>query len=311
MNNIKFSKCPLCFYSCSFRLKYDFGEHKIYECKKCKFKYLSPQPNIEELKKLYNSDSYFKNINFYKGHNLSIFGYADYFAEKFNKQHQFRKIALKLKKLLIKSNMFKFNKTKLLEIGCGPGFFLKEAAFAGFKCQGVEFNKNIISKLNKYQKIPIKYANYENIIDHEKEKFHAIVILDVIEHFQNPFKVFENIYNSLLPGGILVISTIDSDSFMSKIIGKRLEDFRRFREHLFFFDRNNLQNLLNRLGFKIIYINFWGHTFRFDHLASRIGLISPLLKIPFILLFKIFKSLPSKSIYINPGTKIIIYAIKK
>ncbi len=304
--------CPVCSFKGSARIKYSFSNQKIYECPVCLFKFLYPQPTKHELRELYKSEEYFFNGNFFNGENDHIFGYADYYAERFNKQRQFTKIARKCMQLLINyAPSSHTNKFKLIEIGCGPGFFLEAAKEIGFEVSGIEFNPNIISKYTNQPSCPIKIEDYEKTSDHEPEAYDCIVLLDVIEHFRNPIKVIENTYQSLVPGGILVISTTDSGSLTSQILGKRLEDFRRVREHLYFFNRKNISTLLRKRCFRIYSIESIGHTFRLDHLFNRLRLMFPVLMRPIYNLLQAWKTLGQTSLYINPRTKIIVYARKQ
>ena len=86
-------------------------------------------------------------------------------------------------------------------------------------------------------------------------------MFDVIEHLHNPFGDVQKMYDRLNPGGGIAIATMDSESLMSRLLGTRLEDFRRIREHLYFFSRESLTKVLERAGFQVYAIKSHGHTF--------------------------------------------------
>lgn len=132
-------------------------------------------------------------------------------------------------------------------------------------------------------------------------------MFDVIEHLRDPFGALDRIRKALAPRGVLVISTPDAESFVSRLIGKRLEDFRRTREHLFFFGRRTLAQILAEHGFEVIRIRSIGHTFELGFLLDRLALYNRPL---FGGLRRIVTSLglAQTSIYLNPLTKMIAFA---
>jgi 2-polyprenyl-3-methyl-5-hydroxy-6-metoxy-1,4-benzoquinol methylase len=303
--------CLVCSYPGRPQIKYSFQTHSIYQCPLCNLLFLYPQPTSQELHQLYNSEEYFFNTQFYTDNNNLLFGYADYFAERFNKQKHFGRIAAQCMQMLVESDHPKREGYyKLQEIGCGPGFFLDAAREVGFEVHGIEFNPEILRYRSKKNTLPIQIADYENIGQELTPQYDCIVMLDVVEHFRNPAAVVQSAHKALHPGGLFVITTVDSGSVISRILGKRLEDFRRLREHLYFFNRDNMNILLRQNGFSVCATKSVGHTFRIDHLLNRITLMyaMPLSRLKISSSF--LKRFGRKSIYINPHTKMIVYARK-
>jgi hypothetical protein len=97
---------------------------------------------------------------------------------------------------------------------------------------------------------------------------------------------------------------------MSRLLGKRLEDFRRIREHLYFFDRANLSSILEQRGFGVLRTQSIGHSFQFQLLASRARATLPAAGAPLVWFLKVFPFLRHRTIYVNPHTKFIAYARK-
>ena len=301
--------CPVCQCYSNALLKYQISQHSIYNCPKCGFLFLYPQPNRTELHTIYQSETYFHNIHFYNGDCSFLYGYSDYIAERFNKQRQFKYIVNNCYRFLHdQSNNQKLKDPTLLEIGCGPGFFLETAQQLGFQIRGIEFNQKILSHCSDNVRSAIEWLDFEKYPPEGNDQYHCIVMLDVIEHFLKPWSVLNSIHRLIRSDGLLVISTMDSSSNMSRLLGKRLEDFRRVREHMYFFNRNTIKRMLNNHGFHIIKISFIGHTFRMDHLCHRLSLIMPFMRYHQIIPQKWLQKL---SIYINPRTKMIIYAKPK
>jgi len=259
--------CPFCKQT-DIYIKYKLLSHNILRCSLCDFMWLDPQPTLGQLNKVYDI-SYFKNENFFKGNDTTLYGYHDYLAERFTKQEEYSPIILKAKKLLGNS---KEMKPLFLDVGCGLGFFMDVAQDEGCQVSGIEFNISAVEHIRSKYVFPVFLGD---ILEFPEEQCYDIVsMMDVIEHFQHPLEALKKTSKILKPGGILVLSTMDCDSIVSKLLGKRLEDFRRVNEHLFFFTRRTIYALLEQEGFDIIEVKYHGHTFRLDFLADRLKNVS-------------------------------------
>lgn len=300
------SECPFCA-NPSTSTKYDLGKHKILRCPKCEIMWLYPRPSSEELQFTYNSN-YFDNREFFKGQNQSIYGYYDYVAERFNKQLGYQAI---LDDSISKLDNFQVGESRFLDIGCGFGYLLDVAHDKGFLVTGVEFSASATRKIRSKYVFPVFTGDVLDYnVDEKSKLFDVITMMDVIEHLMNPKSTIEKVYRLLRNGGLFVLTTMDSDSLMSRLIGKRLEDFRRVREHLYFFSRKTIKALLEEKGFEVLSIRSHGHTFRLDFLANRICLVAPILGKICSRLVKLLH-LSNLQIHVNPRTKIIVFAQRK
>lgn len=290
--------CPYC-KSHKFKKKYQIEQCKILICHECDLMWLYPQLTVEELEEVYTED-YFLNKKFENNEPNNIYGYTDYMSERINKQKKYKKIIQN-----IKCNYPNLN-NNWLDIGCGLGFLLEEANKEKFEVEGVEFNKYAI----KYIKDKYNFNVYEDDIEKIENRYDVISMLDVIEHLQNPFEELDKVYKKLNQDGVLIISTMDSTSLVCRILGTRIEDFRRIREHLFFFSRKSLTTILEEKKFKVDRIESIGHTFKLEQLLTRIGMMFPFFqKIMSIVWLPEF--ILGMNIHIDPKTKMIMYVSKK
>jgi SAM-dependent methyltransferase len=295
--------CPRCGHG-SARVRYDYGREKIVCCEGCRLLYLDPLPLPSDLAEVYG-DGYFENLSFFDGDDSQLFGYSDYIAERLNKQPQYARIAREIKGLMLPME----REPQLLEVGCGFGYFLPEAFEEGFAVRGLEFNKHAVDRLRRKYAFQI-YSGALEDARFEPDSFDAVAMFDVIEHLHDPFAALDTLHAAMTPGGVLAVSTVDAGSLVSRLLGSRLEDFRRTREHLFFFTRETLTEVLEEHGFDVMSIRSIGHTFGLSFLLNRLALYNRPI---FDALRRMVESigLGDVQLRINPGTKMIVLARRR
>jgi SAM-dependent methyltransferase len=143
----------------------------------------------------------------------------------FNKTPFTRKIFYKLLDLLLlrtwhvkrELRIFRKNSAEnlnVLDAGAGYGqysFFMSGLSSA-WNIKAVDVKKEQIDDCNRFFKrinrdnrVVFEMADLVEFI--EKEKYSLILSVDVMEHIQDDENVFGNFYESLIPGGLLLIST--------------------------------------------------------------------------------------------------------
>jgi hypothetical protein len=295
--------CSLCGSSRS-RVRYTFHDvdKVIRECSACHLMVLDPMPSEEELHAVYN-EGYFENQNLTQADVSKVYGYVDYISERINKQKNYASICRTLQRFTIPAH----RPPRLLDYGCGLGFFLDSAFEAGFEPHGVEFNQYALDYIHhRYAYRAFHFSDMDTT-----ERYDAITMFDVVEHLRDPFATIAATRNMLAENGVLVMTTMDSTSFVSRIMGKRLEDFRRIREHLFFFSRSNLVSVLIKQGFEVLAVGSHGHSFELKLLATRLRNVLPVVGVPMTWLLKMLPFMSSWSVYLDPRTKFIVYARKR
>ena len=287
----------------SVSVRYDFGPHQILRCRDCTFMWLTPRPSEAELKEIYSVD-YFRNRDFFDAENDTLYGYYDYFSERFIKQLDHQRIVDRLADPRPVSGV---SRPRFLDIGCGLGYLLDVAHDRGFDVEGVEYNPAAADWIASKYQFPVFCGDF---MAYEGGHFDAVAMLDVIEHLPQPFDALDKVAAVTKPGGVFVVSTMDSDSLVSRLIGKRLEDFRRTREHLYFFNRRTLGAALERAGFDVLRIESYGLTIQLDFLAARMRLAFPVVGSLFEKLVRWFR-LSDRRFRFDPRTKMIVFARRR
>lgn len=286
-----------------FFVKYDFGPHRIVRCRDCTFMWLTPQPTEAELRTIYSFD-YYRNRAFFdvEGESENLYGYHDYFSERFIKQQDHQRIIKRLVQLGGADGDARGR--RFLDVGCGLGFLLDVAHDHGFDVEGIDCNPAAEAWIAAKFTFPVFCGDF---LAYEGEPFDAVAMLDVIEHLPRPFEALDKVASLVRTGGVFVLSTMDSDSLVSRLIGKRLEDFRRTREHLYFFNRRTIRTALERAGFEVLRVESYGLTIQLDFLMARARLAFPLLgALPERLVHRF--GLAGLRFHFDPHTKMIVYA---
>jgi 2-polyprenyl-3-methyl-5-hydroxy-6-metoxy-1,4-benzoquinol methylase len=278
---------------------------KIIKCAGCRLMQAYPMSTPGELAGIY-TESYFTNPELTNPTSDAIYGYYDYLGERLHKQEKYKTILRTIRRYLEEGGV---TSRDLLDIGCGYGFFLDSSVDFGFTPTGLEYNAYAIDQLRSRYAFTVLQVNGTIEGPFPAESFACVAVLDTIEHLRDPFGALDSIRAMLRPKGIVAISTMDSTSFMSRLMGSRLEDFRRINEHLYFFDRRTIRSILDAKGFDVLEIKSIGHTFEAGLLFSRISASLPIFR-PLASLVRVLR-LEHLTFSLNPRTKMIAYARKR
>jgi len=216
-----------------------FGDiYSIRKCKNCNAYFLSPQPTSEQLKKAYDTSYYGEKEE--KFNSPFIEKVLDYFRSS-----RARRVSKYLK-----------TNSKVLDIGCGNGRFLKYLLrFGTFELFGTEMQGNSANRAMRINQINLKVGSL-NEADFPEKFFDAITLFHVFEHLSNPKETIEIISKIIKENGIAVFSFPNIGSYQAKIFkGKWLHlDPPR---HLFFFAKKDFCNIMHNYGFELIKTHYF------------------------------------------------------
>jgi ubiquinone/menaquinone biosynthesis C-methylase UbiE len=147
-----------------------------------------------------------------------------------------------LKKLLTNNK-----NSKLLDIGCGNGFFLEEAKEMGVTSVfGIEPGRSSVEQAPKWLQKSIKVDILKKGIfpDHS---FDIICCFHTLDHIVDPNAFLKNTYAILKKGGKALFIVHDTDGLSVKLFGEKSPIFDI--EHIFLFNRKNLAMLFEKNNF--------------------------------------------------------------
>jgi 2-polyprenyl-3-methyl-5-hydroxy-6-metoxy-1,4-benzoquinol methylase len=210
----------------------------LVKCKNCHLVYTNPRLIEKELLRRYG-DEYFYNEC------LPIFNAN---STRFDLETVNKHYSLYVNLL----NPFHKPGKKLLDLGCGPGFFLKSAEQAGWTAEGVEISPIATDYANKVVKVKVQNSSLEKV-HFPEENFDVITLLDVIEHLRDPLQTLREIHRILKQDGVLLLNTPDLNSLSRFFLGKDWAVLSP-AEHLFNFSQKTLELLLEKANFQIVCI---------------------------------------------------------
>jgi 2-polyprenyl-3-methyl-5-hydroxy-6-metoxy-1,4-benzoquinol methylase len=155
----------------------------------------------------------------------------------------------------------------LLEFGSNVGLFLSVARDLGWKVTGVEPSRWAVATGRERFGVELLQGTVEGYADDEPAD--AVVMLDVLEHVTDPMAVLHRIEKMVRPDGILVLSTVDTNSLHSSI--RRGGWPWYIRSHLHYFTRSTLTQMLHKAGFEMVEWSNVPRTFRASYIVHKGG----------------------------------------
>lgn len=248
--------CPVCEPGTRSRqVTVRFGV-RIVRCAGCGLVFANPQPSEEDLTEYYSPD-YFQNN-----------------AGKFLQFPMPKDVELRLQQYVeeVKTHCAA---GRVLDVGCGTGFFLSLCREAGFEVEGVELSDYAAQLGRERLGLEIRSGRLNELGTEQRREigdavgYEGITMWDFLEHTQDPRETLADARRLLRPGGHLFLTVPNVGSWWARCMGRRWVGFDKAREHLFYFTRPSLRGLLERAGFEPIKVRPHAWVCTFDFLAER------------------------------------------
>lgn len=240
----RYEICPVC--SCSiktWRAK-NVGNHnyRLDLCSSCGYAFVNPRPSLDFLMDYYCS--------FGDGHDGSGKETAN-LQSVLAQEQSYPNATVDAKRLIrtIKSLIKNGHNNKLLDVGCGYGFFSKEALSKGFDVIALELAENesgIAKEMTGLTSVSCSFEEFECA----RKSLRVLLMSQILEHAFDVNLWIMKAHDLLVNDGIIAIALPNFGSIF-RIIMQENEPYICPPAHLNFFNSNSLSRLLEKYGFRV------------------------------------------------------------
>lgn len=225
-------KCPVCATQNVVQLNI-VNDIDIVRCTNCKMVFADVDNSEIDEKNIYTKEMFFRYIDREPIYSLA---YYDLILEKIQRKTDKKDI-------------------KILEFGCGPGFFLRRAKLKNIDAHGCDFSE--YSQLAK--EIFELNIKVDSIFDagYKDNEFDVIITHATHEHLGDMSEISQKLYQLLKPGGLYIISGVPN---YNTIPIKIFKNFFRNEppSHVNFFEKKSLRQFYSRMNLRVLSIFTYG-----------------------------------------------------
>jgi len=246
------ANCPLCGSESGVDTQFEFKPFNVVTCRNCELMFLSPRLTEPSIFKLYQDRSYYQS-------SISGQGYDEYMDVRENWLKTFNRRLRVIQEFKPKG--------RVLDVGCGPGFFMEIAERTGYDVWGLDPSSYIVRVAQEKFGTRVSEGTLETA-DFDNQNFDVIVSFDTFEHIYEPLLFLDASRELLAPKGILVITTPNPKSLLARVSGRRWVSFK-IPEHVFYWSPSTISKAMKG-RFKILRIKNAGQYATVSFLVRRL-----------------------------------------
>lgn len=200
---------------------------RVYQCSQCNL--VSLRDNRNSFVTCNYDYSYYTNGN-------DFCGYKDYF-------HDVKLRSATAQAIL--SSILQLNPSvrSILDIGCGMGYFVKEATMKGLCCFGVDTSCCAISHAKEYAETEHLYLTLDEF---PQSGFDVLTLIDVIEHIADPIPFLTTAMEKLSDNGMVLAITPSISGWMYN--SQRI-NYQQFKiDHVHYYTQDTLKMIMQKSG---------------------------------------------------------------
>jgi SAM-dependent methyltransferase len=218
--------------------------YKIDRCVSCRYAFVNPRPSLAFLMDYYESSGHVPGVGLTETDELRLENVQTMEKSFPNSTLDAKRILKGVERLLSASHVKTF-----LDVGCGYGFFSKEAQNHGFAVSMLELAKNERAISKELTGIEPDACSFEDY-DESKGPFSVVLMSQILEHALDVNLWIRKASSLLVSGGLICIAVPNFGSIYRHVMQAN-EPFITPPTHLNFFDAKSLSLLLEKHGFSV------------------------------------------------------------
>jgi SAM-dependent methyltransferase len=218
--------CPIC--DGGGKPLYRVAEYSMYRCQQCRTAFVSPMPPADKL------------MDYYTRYHLSNEEGGVYDAADSRMQSSFAA------KVELVKNASETATPRLLDVGCGKGFFVKACVDSGLDAEGIDISESGIRYAVEQLKVKATCAVLGDVKD-QLGTFDIVTSWATLEHLTDPVGTLRAMSDVLRAGGRLLVMTCSGDDIVERILPGVTQWFDP-PQHLVILSRRGMQLALERAG---------------------------------------------------------------
>jgi 2-polyprenyl-3-methyl-5-hydroxy-6-metoxy-1,4-benzoquinol methylase len=145
---------------------------------------------------------------------------------------------------------------RLLDFGCGSGWYAHRMQQLGWAVTGMDFNKQAVVRAEKRFGIPMLVGTLPHP-EVAPASFDVVTMNNVLEHVHRPHDVIASAGEALRPGGYVMVSLPNLASWGFRVFGENWWGLQ-LPQHLLYFTPDTLRRLLESHGLEVRQMNIIG-----------------------------------------------------
>jgi SAM-dependent methyltransferase len=247
-------------------------------CAECRLVYQDPKVSRASLQRIYNSTLYWHAGD--DPQPPGRVGYVDYARDDSHRLRQARQRMQTVSRFLPPGS-------RLLDVACATGFFVKVARDGGMDARGVDISEEMARVGRERYGVDIETIDFD-LLEAPTGSLDAITIWGSDSNFYDPAATFRKVHGLLRDGGFVFFSFWDFDHPARPLLGH----FKLTYNALYHWNRDNLSRLLASTGLAprrttmewqyttLGYVCAMTGRLRLRSLLARVGLDDTVLNIP-------------------------------
>lgn len=207
-------------------------------CRSCGFTHIVPLPSPE------TQETFYKD-SFYQEEKTAYLDEAD-------EDFAWKAVECKLR-YSVASDILGKNTGQMLDIGCGPGDFLKVGQDLGWHCVGIEPSP-VAAQHARKRGLDVVEGFFSSETAGNLGQFDFIHLSEVLEHITQPRELLVLAEKLLVPGGVLCVSAPNDFNPLQNAVVKNFDKSPWWvvpDHHLNYFSFDSLGSLIESTGYRV------------------------------------------------------------